>query len=293
MELIITEDNPKILEVYSYDNYKVEYSPLCKNNRCIIFFSGNGLYYPDTIECFNETIVENDRYEWNTVGHADVILKKYSMIIYVRDVFKSWYEKGISVKCNTIDKVIELLREICDGYEIVTCGNSAGGYMACIVGNELHAELIFDFGGQWCPECRFRDENKDNIVVNKYYDITRYATNRVLYFFSAKAQYDLVQLEFVLECQSENGMRILPIDSTQHGYLLWNVCYQYILSLDKCELDKIISIFEGKIIKQAKYAKKLLPFREYVIAYSKYVISCHKSFQIISEVMHIDWKSAY
>ena len=91
MELIITEDNPKILEVYSYDNYKVEYSPLCKNNRCIIFFSGNGLYYPDTIECFNETIVENDRYEWNTVGHADVILKKYSMIIYLRDVFKSWY----------------------------------------------------------------------------------------------------------------------------------------------------------------------------------------------------------
>ena len=50
MELIITEDNPKILEIYSYDNYKVEYSPLCKNNRCIIFFSGNGLYYPDTIE---------------------------------------------------------------------------------------------------------------------------------------------------------------------------------------------------------------------------------------------------
>lgn len=283
MKLMITEENPIILQVYKKQNYKIEYSPLCNNNRCIIFFSGNGLYYPDTIECFKETIVNKDRYEWNTVGHTEEILRKYHKIIYMRDVFKSWYEKGISEACNNIDKVIELLRVLCDGYEIVTCGNSAGGYMACIVGNQLQAERIFDFGGQWCPQCRFRDNYKNNIIVNKYYDITGYASERVLYFFSAKAKQDIEQLEFV----KENEMKLFPIDSAYHGDLLWNVCYSKLLSLETNELEKTIFVYEGKTTNQSKYGKKLLPFREYAVAYFKQFISHHKSLQFVMDVLNI------
>lgn len=31
---------------------------------CYIYFSGNGIYDPDTLEAFNKTIVKEDRYDW-------------------------------------------------------------------------------------------------------------------------------------------------------------------------------------------------------------------------------------
>lgn len=100
----------------------------------LCFFSGNGLYYPNTISSFCKTVVEQNRYEWWNVGHSEEIVKQAGKIIYVRDVYKQFYVKGINVEINCIDKLCELLKELTMGMRVVTCGNSAGGYIAVIVG---------------------------------------------------------------------------------------------------------------------------------------------------------------
>ena len=55
--------NEQILKVYEKDNYLM-YDTGVDSNTCYIFFSSNGLYYPETAEVFQKEIVEKDRYEW-------------------------------------------------------------------------------------------------------------------------------------------------------------------------------------------------------------------------------------
>lgn len=73
----------------------------------------------------------------------------FGMMIFVRDIYKTFYVKGINHDVSSIDALLELLEEKTAGYQIVTCGNSAGGYMAVIAGKHLSADRIFSFGGQW------------------------------------------------------------------------------------------------------------------------------------------------
>lgn len=56
------------------DNYHIE-SP-GNSDKCFVFFSGNGLYYPNTISSFCKTVVEQNRYEWWNVGHSEEIVKQ-------------------------------------------------------------------------------------------------------------------------------------------------------------------------------------------------------------------------
>ena len=89
-------DTNEILErYYQKGNYKIEINKV-KNKRCIIFFSGNGLYYPDTEESFQEIIIKKDRYEWKQVAQSEIIKEHYEMMIFVRDIYKSFYVKGIN-----------------------------------------------------------------------------------------------------------------------------------------------------------------------------------------------------
>ena len=72
-------------------NYKITHSDSINNGKCFIFFSGHGIFYPDTEEEFVKTIIVNDRYEWNTSKPS-----RFSKIIQVRDLKKSWYLDGIN-----------------------------------------------------------------------------------------------------------------------------------------------------------------------------------------------------
>lgn len=55
--------NESLKKQYEKDNFVIEVGE-GKNDRCIIFFSGNGLYYPNEKSIFEQTVSLNNRYEW-------------------------------------------------------------------------------------------------------------------------------------------------------------------------------------------------------------------------------------
>ena len=112
-------ENEVILKAYAGDNYQCIDTGV-KSDICYIFFSSNGLYFPNTREVFEEQIFLKDRYEWKWVVKNSKIPQIAGRIIYVRDIYKSWYSKGISCNINTTEKTLDLLRTLTDGYQIIT-----------------------------------------------------------------------------------------------------------------------------------------------------------------------------
>lgn len=82
----LDDSNTALKNVYEKnENYKIVINDR-KNKNCIIFFSGNGLYYPDSIEVFNEIIVNKNRYEWEQVSKSEEMTNHFGMMIFVRDI---------------------------------------------------------------------------------------------------------------------------------------------------------------------------------------------------------------
>ncbi|MBQ6886197.1 MAG: hypothetical protein IJN54_01625 [Lachnospiraceae bacterium] len=65
----INENNDLLSEYFAKENYKeVIVNP--EKNLCYIFFSGNGLYFPNTVEEFEKTIIKNNRFEWEKLANS-------------------------------------------------------------------------------------------------------------------------------------------------------------------------------------------------------------------------------
>lgn len=85
----LNENNKKLQEYYRLPNYKiVDYN--IKSNRCYIFFSGHGLWYPNTKGTFFKIIDAEDRYEWENIVEISDVPNIAARCIYIRDVHKTW-----------------------------------------------------------------------------------------------------------------------------------------------------------------------------------------------------------
>lgn len=152
------------------DNYKI--LTCVGRNAVVVYFSSHNLFYPDTLECFEKAIYEKDRYEWS---HR--MIKRASKHIFVRDIYKIWYQKGINAKINSIPKLADFLRQETSGFdEIIMVGSSAGGYAASLFGSLLNADIILDFNGQWEIVSPMIDGQNAVLkslypVSGKYYDL--------------------------------------------------------------------------------------------------------------------------
>ena len=174
---------------YEKSNVKIKDTGI-KNGKAIIFFSGNGLYFPNNYETFKRTIVEKDRYEWENIGNSKFIQKHFQRIIFVRDIFKQWYINGISSSNNTIEKTVDYLKKITCEYKITCCGVSAGGYMAALAGSMLCADVIIDISGQWILNednaiyCYYSEKNGEG---RRYTDLKEIisSSDKIFYFYPA------------------------------------------------------------------------------------------------------------
>lgn len=140
--------NEIVVEAFGKDNYQV-FDTGIESDICYVLFSSNGLYFPNTREVFEEEILCKDRYEWKWVVKNSGIPKIAGRIIYVRDIYKQWYARGINSKQNSVDKTLELLKRLTEGYRVITVGSSAGGYMAVLTAVMLNADYCFNFSGQY------------------------------------------------------------------------------------------------------------------------------------------------
>ena len=130
------------------DNYLIE-DIRPEKNKCFVFFSSNGICDEESAEQFYEDFYIKNRYEWRSIANTLKKKKDVSRIIYIRDVYKNHYINGINESYNNIRRVIELLKEITEGYSVTYVGISSGGYMATILGKTLGGERIFNISGQY------------------------------------------------------------------------------------------------------------------------------------------------
>lgn len=169
--------NELLRKEYEKENYRIIHTG-SSTKKAIIFFSGNGLYFPNTEEEFTQKVIINDRYEWENLALSKLIRSYYELIIFVRDVYKQWYVTGINSQYDSADKTAEFLKGLTRGFDVTTCGNSAGGYAAVLFASLIGAERFFSFSGQFsimhevnAKKAPFVYNYATDSARNKYYDI--------------------------------------------------------------------------------------------------------------------------
>lgn len=269
-ELIISVLKTKNIEVYNIDNGQ---------NRTLICFSGNGLFVKNDEVTFKKTIIDDNRYEWKNLCKHPKFETYYGQIIFVRDVFKQWYVNGINSECTSVDDLISLLKSIIPEKNIiVTVGNSAGGYMAMLVGIKLKAKSIFSFSGQFSiwdqvDKAPLLQKYKNDVTRNKYYDISQlldeydfYKENTKLYhFYPAKCDWDVFQVN---HCPEKKNIHFFAFNRDTHGVTVSPHSFPYILTLSNKKMEKLCYKYENQLIDAENYLKNVIGWK-YIIYFIK------------------------
>lgn len=238
-------DIPEMMDVYAnHRNYEI----IDFNNdddRCFIFFSGNGLYYPNDPETFHRKIIENNRFEWKRN-----IPQFANKVIFLRDVTKQWYFEGINKNINTIEKLVCFLEEQTCGLKVICVGNSAGGYAATLFGCLLNASHVFNFSGQFSLLDLLKIEHErtlnptlvkyENIAeYRKYFSIVDYiktSQTPIFYFFPGKYDDDIAQSKLVENIKTVYKFKY---DGKSHGSTCFEINFLDIFSLSREELYQL------------------------------------------------------
>lgn len=221
-----------VQEVYKNNQNYIVKETNKKSKVCVIFFSGHGLYFPNEEAEFIDKIVKKNRYEWENISNDRVFKKKCGKIIFVRDVHKQWYVEGINEECNSVDKTVQLLKSLTEGYKIITVGNSAGGYAAVLFGCKLNADKIFSISGQFflsnTLSGKLISKHKNQEEYSRYYDLRNLIKNysgKIFYLFPCKSEIDIQQCKHIEDIKNLIKIRIT---AQQHGIGLLPENYKYV-----------------------------------------------------------------
>lgn len=248
--MIFQIDSPPVKEVFKSGNYNIEYEEengFIENDLCVIYFSSNEIYYPNTLESFEYSIVKKDKYEWKRNKFPKA--KKH---IFLRDLHKQWYLSGINESLNDPKKVLDFLRSETIGYRVIAIGSSAGGYAALLFGSMLECERIYAFNAQLNLRVTMKNSNPliDPILFEKekekdfenFYDLSNFLTNRIdnYYFQSCYSKMDLEQLDGVSK-EAQNNLKIIRFKTSNHGFPFLRINLPKILAFTSKEVDRYIN----------------------------------------------------
>lgn len=249
------ENNELVKAAYKKDNYIInEYDN--DSDMVAIYFSSNGLYFPNTEECFRQKIIEENRYEWQHYKIPNV--KKE---IFFRDVYKSWYITGINDKINSIDKMVEFIKsELPENVTVVTVGNSAGGYAAALIGTLIGADWIFDFSGQnslWLEENNpFVKKYMLEEEKSRYFELIRIWEKLkcppIFYFYSGKNEEDIKQFSMI---EKECNIHAFAFKTKTHERTMYNFNLPFVLAMNNDRLLRLHNQFESqKLISRFRFS---------------------------------------
>ncbi len=251
---VLNETNDLLRECFEGDNYREEI--LGNGRKCFVVFSGNGLYYPNDYPTAIAALIKRDRYEWQNIAQSDLIRSQVGKIIFLRDIYKQWYVTSINSRINSIGKLFMFLREKTKGYDVVTIGNSAGGYMAALFGGLLSAKLALNFSGQYVIN--------PNELNDEYYYLKKYAHDKfyaqffdirpfikanprvpIMYFFPAKCEQDIKQHALVKDL---NNVYDFSFDTDVHGDSMYGRDMPCVIASEPDILQNLHALFKGKLI---------------------------------------------
>lgn len=203
---------------YAFDNYMIEDRKNSSSNICVIYCSSSGLYYPNTEEEFIKAFIDRkDKFEWR--NHR---VKDAAKSIWIRDITKEFYVRGINKRICTIDKLIDFLRGETEGYDVITVGSSSGGYIATVIGCLLHAKRVLSFSGFFDLDIIDKDtwplvaECAQFPAIHKWYrlhDLIKSSDTLIFYFCSHRLKVDCLQAEGL----NLDNVKIFRFDSSVHG----------------------------------------------------------------------------
>lgn len=263
-------------KAYSLKNYMVKQIS-DSNETCVIYFSSSSIYYPNTENAMKEQIIDKNFYEW----------KKYPILnanrfIYVRDVAKQFYIYGISKECASINELIKLLEELTKGYNIITVGSSAGGYMASLAGALLKAKTVYCFSGFFSLSNVNQEvwyllkKEKENSKYNQYYEIAKYMEEAIdtSFFYimpglsKDEINNDSVQYEYV---KNIPNVYALKIKEKEHGVCMYPYVLKEFINKDTSEMKKIFRKYKGRLVSKWKFSILVIGIRRSVILYIQYI----------------------
>lgn len=261
------------------DNYYVmECNP--ESDICFVFFSGNGLYYPNTEAQFEKTVISANRYEWQNISQNKKLKQYAGKIILVRDIYKCWYMKGISAKYNSIDKVVELIQELSKGYKVITVGNSAGGYMATLVAALVEAMSCFNFCGQYNIQESVESEISRGKNVyprdkDRYYSLISFVRENdtnIYYFFPNECDIDILQYKLIKDIKN---IKTFAFKGKEHGKTMFSSCIPYVLRMSNERLDLLLRDIGNAVFSKWNFTFYVAPW------YSAFGICCKESIKYL------------
>lgn len=258
---VFQADSDIVNEYYtSHKNYLIEYNSEIIKEYCIIYFSSNDLYYPNTEIAFKESIVQKRRFEWYfnrvTFGHKH---------IFIRDIKKQWYLEGINSTLNHPQKLYEFLKEETKDYKVILLGSSAGGFISVIMGQMLNAERIYSFNGQFEIRSILKSKkaqmfdpilyrNQNSNLHKPFYDSLNFITNpsKIYYFHSNESQWDIEQYGHVKHID----LNVIKFKTNNHGIPFLKSNLPKVLSFSLEELNEL----SGKLYHPVFFSLKLVGF---------------------------------
>lgn len=225
-EIILTckvfqTDSEIVCRIYeTCNNYQIEYGDDADKDVCAIYFSSNDIYFPNNEETFTKRIINKNFFEWYHTRIA-----KAHKHIFLRDIFKQWYLKGINKTINSPEKLAAFLQQEVKGYgNIITIGSSAGGYAAILYGSLIGAQTVFAFNPQFeIKSLLERSEEAINPLVfrlkssmSKWFDIVPFINPKteIYYFYSKYSQWDKEQYDHTIPMQN---LHQICFKSAHHG----------------------------------------------------------------------------
>ena len=240
--IVFQADAKQIIDIYNkVDNYLIEYDNSKSSEYCIIYFSSNNIYFPNTPDAFNEAIVEKNKFEWYNTR-----IRKGHKHIFIRDIKKQWYLTGTNKILNNPAKLLDFLKVEAKGYKIITLGSSAGGFASVLFGQQLNAQMIYSFNGQFEVNSQlikskptvdpvlFREQHND--FLRKFYDIKPFIKNAqsVHYFTSANSNWDIDQYLHVKDLK----MKIYRFNTDHHGIPFIKTALSDVLNMEEQKLTE-------------------------------------------------------
>jgi len=236
-----------------------------------IFSSSNGLYFPNTASVFTREIVHNDRYEWLNIGKSINNNKS----IFLRDVYKQWYSKGVNTSINSIEKIISFCKKTtANADELITVGTSSGGYLSVIIGLLLDAKSIYSFSGQFQLETTLSLDKENNAILremsdNKFVHLDKILTNNIntnIYYFVSKGSvFDQDDLDIA---RKHSCIKIFLFKGEIHGVPFYSFVLKYLLNKDDKEMLSLFHFFENKTINPVKFAIKVCGLFHFIIEFA-------------------------
>ena len=228
-------------DAYAKSNYKIEYATGISTGYCAIYFSGSGIFFPNTEEALEKAIIREDRYEW--YNHRITNAEKH---IFVRDVAKQFYVNGINKKCNNLILLIEFLKQETKEYKIIAVGSSAGGYAATLIGSILNAERIFCFSGFFSLNHISYDvwylvgEKRNDVIAKRFYDVQPYIkeTHAEVFYIYPGLSKDVVNNDYLQHSyiDREKNVYTFSMNTVNHGVCLPDDILNEFINLDNREL---------------------------------------------------------